>query len=58
MSSFPHIDSKEKDILIVRKGPAQGLDHAMTAEKTYSNNFTVTKTKFSLSLYYSGANSY
>ena len=30
----------------------------MTAEKTYSINFTVTKEKFCLSLHYNGDNSY
>ena len=30
----------------------------MTAEKTYSINFTVTKEKFCLSLHYNGENSY
>ena len=36
----------------------QGLEHTLTAEKMYSLNFTVTKKKFCLSLYYNGANSY
>ena len=36
----------------------QGLEHTLTAEKMYSINFTVTKMKFCLSLYYNGANSY
>ena len=58
MSSSPHIDNKKKDILIYGKGPTQGLEHTLTAEKTCSINFTVTKTKFRLSLHYNGANSY
>ena len=58
MSSSAHIDSKKKDILILGKGPTEGLGHTLTAEKMYSINFTVTKKKFCLSLHYSGANSY
>ena len=58
MSSSAHIDNKEKDILVLRKGPTQGLEHTLTAEKMYSINFTVTKKKFCLSLHYNGANSY
>ena len=58
MSSSADIDNKKKDILILGKGPTQGLEHALTAEKRYSINFIVTKKKFSLSLHYNGANSY
>ena len=50
--------TKKKDILICGKGPTQGLEHTLTAEKMYSINFTVTKTKFCLSLHYNGANKY
>ena len=57
MSSSAHIDNKKKDILVLGKGPTQGLEHTLTAEKMYSINFTVTK-KFCLSLHYNGANSY
>ena len=28
MSSSSHIDNKKKDILVLVKGPAQGLEHA------------------------------
>ena len=48
----------KKDILVLGKGPTQGLEHTLTAEKMYSINFTVTKNKFCLSLHYNGANSY
>ena len=58
MSSSSHIDNKKRDILVVGKGPRQGLEHTLTAEKIYSFNFTVTKKKFCLSLPYNGANSY
>ena len=50
---------RKKDILILGRGPTQGLgEHSLTAEKMYSINFTVTKKKFCLSLHYNGANSY
>ena len=58
MSSSAHIDNKKKDILVLEKGPTQGLEHTLTAEKMYSINFTVTKKKFCLSLHYNGADSY
>ena len=58
MSSSSHIDNKKKDILILGKGPTQGLEHTLTAEKLYSINFTKENTKFCLSLHYNGANSY
>ena len=58
MSFSAHIDNKKKDILVLRKGPTQGLEHTLTAEKMYSINFAVTKKKFCLSLHYNGANRY
>ena len=58
MSSSIHIDNKKKDILVLGRGPTQGLENTLTAEKMYSINFTVTKKKFCLSLDYNGANSY
>ena len=57
-SSSAHIDNKKKEILILGKGPTQGLEHTLTAEKMYSINFTVAKTEFCLILHYNGANSY
>ena len=51
-------------MLIIRKktvlgrGPTQGLESTLTAEKMYSINFTVTKKTFCLSLHYDGENSY
>ena len=50
MSASIHI--KKKDILVLGRGPTQGL------EKMYSINFTVTKMKFCLSLSYNRSNSY
>ena len=58
MSSSIHIDNKKKDILVLGKGPTQGLEHTLTAEKMYSINFTVIKKKFYLCLNYNGVNSY
>ena len=58
MSSSVHIDNKKKDILLLGRGPTQGLEHTLTAEKMYSINFTVTKKLFCLNLHYNGANSY
>ena len=58
MSSYVLVDTKKKDMLFLGKGPTQGLEHTLTAEKMYSINFTVTRKKFCLSLDYNGANSY
>ena len=47
MSSSPHSDNKGKDILVLGRGPTQGLgEDSLTAEKMYSINFTVTQKKF------------
>ena len=58
MSFFTHIDNKKKDILVLRKGPTQRLEHTLTAEKMYSVNFTEKNKKLCLSLHDNGANSY
>ena len=58
MSPSVHVDNKKKDILILGKVPTQELEHTLTAGKMYSTNFTVTRKKFCLSLYYNGVNSY
>ena len=58
MSSSIHIVNKKKDILILGRGPTQGLESTLTAEKMYSINFTATKKRFCLSLHYNRANSY
>ena len=55
MSSSAHIDIKKKDILVLEKGPTQGLEHTLTAEKMYSINFALTKQTFCLSLHYKKA---
>ena len=43
MSSSVHIDNEKKDILVLGKGPTQGLEHTLTAEKMCSINFTEKK---------------
>ena len=58
MSSSVNVDNKKNDILISGKGPTQGLEHTLTAEKMYSINFAVTGKKFCLSVHYNGANNY
>ena len=40
MSLSLHIDNTKKDIFILGKGPTQGLEHKLTAEKLYLINFT------------------
>ena len=55
MSLSVHIDNKGNNILILGKGPTQGLNHMLAAETQYSINFTRPGIKFYLSLHYSGA---
>ena len=45
ISSSTKIDNRKKYILILGKGPTQGLEHTLSAEKMYSINFTEKKTK-------------
>ena len=49
---------RKKDILVLGKGPRQGLKHTLTSEKMYSISFRMTKKKFCLSLHYNRTNSY
>ena len=42
MSSSAPVDNKKNDVLILGKGPTEGLEHTFTAEKINSINFTVT----------------
>ena len=57
MNSSAKVDNRKKDILILSKGPTQGLEHTLSAEKIYSINFTEHNKKFCLSLHYNGRNS-
>ena len=46
MSSFVHVDNKNKDILILGRRPTQGLnDTTLTTEAKYPINFYTTKKK-------------
>ena len=54
-----NVNNKKEDILILGKGPTQGLgEHSLLAEKMYSLNFTENSKKFCLSVHYNGANRY
>ena len=58
MSSSMHIDNKG-DMLILGKGPTQGLDDTtLTAETQYLFNFTRPNIKFCLSLHCNGSSSF
>ena len=48
MSSSKKIDNRKKDILILGRGPTQGLESTLSAEKMYSINFTKKNTKSAL----------
>ena len=53
MSSYVHIDNKNKNILILGEGPTQGLDDTtLAAEAKYPTNFTQSNKKSILSLHY------
>ena len=55
MSSSVHFDNEGKCILILGKGPTQGLKNTTLIAKTqYSINFTRPNIKFSLRLNYNG----
>ena len=56
-SSSTKIDNRKKDILILGKGPTQGLEHTLSVKKMYSINFSKGYTKFCLNLHYNGVNS-
>ena len=58
MSSSAKTNNRKKYILILGKGPTQGLEHTLSAEKLYSINCTNKNTKFCLSLHYDGGNGY
>ena len=58
MTSSVYANNKTKDILILGEGITQIVNTTLTAEKMYSINFTVTRSKLPLSLHYNGANSY
>ena len=58
MSSSVHIDDRGKYILILGKGPTQGLNHTLTVETQYSIYFARSGIRFCLSLHYNGSNNF
>ena len=58
MSSSAKTDNRKKHILILGKGPTQGLQHTLSVEKLYSINFTEKNKTFYLSMHYNKENSY
>ena len=59
MSSSVHVDKKGKDILVLGKGPTQGLDDTtLTVETIYPINVIQSGKRFVLSLHYNGSNSF
>ena len=59
MTSSVHIDNKRKHILILGKGPMQGLDGiTFTTEPMYPINFPQSRKRFVFSLRYNGNNSF
>ena len=59
MIASVHIDNQNKDILILREGPARGLDdNTLTAEAKHPINFTQLGKRFVLSLHYNGSSSF
>ena len=45
MISSTKINNRKKDVLVLGKGPTQGLEHTLSAEKICSVNFTENKKK-------------
>ena len=58
MISSTKINNGKKDVLVLGKGPTQGLEHTLSAEKIYSINFTENKKKICQTLHYNRANNY
>ena len=51
MSSSPQVDNQKKYVSILGKGPTQGLEHTLTAEKMYPINFAENNKNVCLSLH-------
>ena len=57
MKSSVHVYDKNKDVLILGQGTAQGLDDTtLTAEAVCPINFTQPNKTFAFSLHYNGRN--
>ena len=50
MNFSAHIDNEKKDILVLGKGPTQGLEHKLTVEEMYTINFTMEQIVICLSM--------
>ena len=50
ISSSAHVNNKKKNILVLGKGPTQGLEHTLTADKMYSINFLLQIKHFKFAL--------
>ena len=54
-----HVDIKEKDILVLGEGQTQGLDDTtIITEAKYPIDFTESRKRYVLSLYYDGSKSF
>ena len=58
MSSFVHVDNKNKNIFFLCEEPTQGVDDTLTVEAKYPINFTQSGSRFVVSLHYNGSNSF
>ena len=53
-----HVDNKWNDILTLGEGPIQGLNHTLTGEAKYLNDFGQSGKRFVLRLHNNGSNSF
>ena len=59
LSLFAHIDTKNQNVLNLRKGPTQGLDDTILTDKAMDLiNFTQPNKRFILSLQFNGSSSF
>ena len=58
MTSSVHANNKTKNILVLGQDHTELNDKTLTAEASYSTNFSEINTKFCLSLHYNGADIY
>ena len=57
-SSYFHADNRNKDILVLGKGPTDWIDDTtLTAEAEYSINYSEQQEKFCVRLHYNESNS-
>ena len=59
LSLFAHIDTKNQNVLNLRKGPTQGLDDTILTDKAMDLiNFTQPNKRFVLSLQFNASSSF